>query len=186
MVPENGTKPLSPAGRGHYSTALGRAELLPGKWPQCGRSAGRGSVKRLKIHRVPSRAGAGAERLERCRITLVTLDSGEILKKGCGRRGLVSFEGGWKCFYCGRYQYTEGPSLEELWFHFRLGREYWRVQSSAGREYVNGVPVSGPGDVLPAGWVRDLADPKPPDWFRAYVQCDETQFNQYLQHRELL
>jgi hypothetical protein len=98
----------------------------------------------------------------------------------------VPFEAGWKCFYCGNYQYAATPSLDELWFHFRMGREYWRVHSSAGREYVNGVPVPGRGDALPAGWVRDLADPRPPEWFRFYVQCDENQFNQYLQNRELL
>jgi len=183
MLPENGVKPSSPAGWGHYNTALGRAEPKTGAQGRCGRPAGRGSAKRLKTHRSPA-PGSAEGRLKRCPVTLVTLDSGEILKKGCGRRGLTPFEAGWKCFYCGNYQYAPASGLDDLWFHFRTGREYWRVQSSAGREYVNGVPVAGAGDALPAGWMRDLADPRPPEWFRVYVQCDERQFNQYLQDRE--
>lgn len=183
MLPEKGVKGCVPGKSRHYSTGSGSPEIetepVAGEAvPSSGLASRRLKVQRLAVLRAPRR------QLLRCPVTVITLESGETVKKGCGRRGLAPFEAGYKCFYCGNVQYAATPSLDELWFHFRLGREYWRVQSAGGREYVNGVPVRGVGDALPAECVRDLTDPRPPEWFRFYVQCDENQFNQYLQTRQ--
>ena len=123
--------------------------------------------------------------LLRCPVTVIRLDSGETLKRGCGRMGLVPFEAGHRCFYCGNYRYADRPPLRDLWFHFRLAREYWRVQSASGREFVNGVPVSGLGDSLPAECYRDLNEPEPPPWFGDFVTGNDESYRQSIQKRKV-
>ena len=115
-----------------------------------------------------------------CRVHVVTLASGETLKRGCGRHGLVEFGAGWRCFYCGNYLYKPGPPLRSLWFHFRLAREYWRVKSSQGRDFVNGIPVTGAGEWLPPALLNDLAEPEPPEWFEHYLSSSEAEFQKYI------
>jgi len=119
-------------------------------------------------------------RLRRCRTTCVTLESGETLKRGCGGRGLVAFEAGWKCLYCGNYIYHPRLSVETLWFHYKLTREYWRVTHREGRDYINGMPVDGRAETLPRFLVADLREVRPPRWFRFYVVYDEEEFAGYL------
>ncbi len=185
MRPDKGMIPLKPQPEKvrHYNTGpvtpgCSSAQPAEGTAAHPGDLSRHLKIRKLRVSRTPGR------RLLRCAVTVITLETGETVKKGCGRRGLAPFEAGLKCFYCGNVQYKAGSSLDELWFHFRLGREYWRVQSSGGREYVNGVPVRGAGDGLPPECMRDLADPRPPEWFRLYVQGDENQFQQYLRNRE--
>ncbi len=135
--------------------------------------------------RVSRPAHSPAESMRRCPVTAVTLESGEILKRGCGRRGLVAFDAGWKCFYCGNVLYREAATVESMWFHFRLGREYWRAHSTAGREFINGIAVNGQAEGLPSECMRDLNEPNPPDWFYKFVEDDETPFDEILNQQDL-
>ncbi len=136
----------------------------------------------LSAIRVPL---SGWRRFRICREVHLTLQNGEVLKRGCGRRGLYPFDGGWRCFYCGRYLYESGSSLQALWFHFRLAREYWRVQSANGRDFINGVPVPGLPDPIPLCLQGDLTEPDPPEWFAVFVDEDETEFKRYLKRKYL-
>ncbi|MCA9482965.1 MAG: hypothetical protein KC553_04470 [Nitrospina sp.] len=120
-----------------------------------------------------------------CREVRLTLQNGEVLKRGCGRRGLYPFDGGWRCFYCGRYLYESVPSLQAMWFHFRLAREYWRVQSANGRDFINGVPVPGLPDPVPQALQSDLSEPDPPEWFSVFVESEEAEFKRYLKQKYL-
>ncbi|QPJ61475.1 MAG: hypothetical protein G3M70_06065 [Candidatus Nitronauta litoralis] len=115
-----------------------------------------------------------------CQPEQVKLQTGECLKRGCGKRGLYPFDGGWRCFYCGRYLYETGSPLRALWFHFRLAREYWRIQCANGRDFINGIPVPGVPDPLPHRLQRDLSDPEPPAWFSVFVEVDEEGFKHFL------
>ena len=116
----------------------------------------------------------------RCRVHIITLASGETLKRGCGRRGLIEFGAGWRCFYCGNYLYKTGLHLQSLWFHFRLAREYWRIKNSQGHDFVNGIPVTGEGDPLPHVLLQDLAEPEPPEWFERYLSANDEEFQKYV------
>lgn len=120
-----------------------------------------------------------------CMVEQVVLESGERLKRGCGRPGLYRFDGGWRCFYCGRYLYERGPTLNALWFHFRLARDYWRIQCANGRDYINGVPVPGVPDPLPQVLQKDLSDPEPPAWFSVFVEMDEDGFKRYMKSKQI-
>ncbi len=123
--------------------------------------------------------------LKICRPEEITLQTGERLKRGCGKQGLYRFDGGWRCFYCGRYLYESGSSLTALWFHFRLAREYWRIQSANGRDFINGVPVPGVPDPLPHCLQRDLSDPEPPAWFSVFVEVDEEGFKHFMKKNQI-
>ncbi len=118
-----------------------------------------------------------------CQVRHIALDNGETLKRGCGRVGLMPSDVGWRCFYCGNYVYRNDPPLDALWFHFKTGREYWRPMSREGKHFINGVPVAGTPDSLPAYLLADLAEPRPPQWFRFFVIFDADQFERYLERR---
>lgn len=119
-----------------------------------------------------------------CRIQYITLETGEKIKRGCGQNGLLQTDVGWRCFYCGNYVYRSESSLEALWFHFKTAREYWRVTSRGGREFVNGIPVSGSPDPLPHRLLADLEETRPPKWFPYYMVYDEDQFLHYLNRQD--
>lgn len=116
----------------------------------------------------------------RCKTAFVVLESGEILKRGCGGLGVVRFEAGWKCLYCGNYSYGCSLTLETLWTHFKIAREYWRAMTLNGREYINGMPVAGYAESLPRFLLADLLELQPPYWFRFYVSYGEGEFADYL------
>ncbi len=141
--------------------------------------------RKLKLVALAPGMGGPPRGFRKCPVTQVRLQGGEMLKRGCGRRGMSRFDAGWHCFYCGRYLYERGPELKALWFHFRLAREYWRVQHSAGRDFVNGMPVPGLADPLPPGLWADLAEPEPPLWFGVFVQSEEEEFRHYLETRRV-
>jgi len=133
--------------------------------------------------RVTGRRGStvvSSKKLMCCPRIVFHLDSGEVVKRGCGMRGLFPMEGGWRCFYCGHYLYDPTPQPESMWFHFRWAREFWRVQNDRGRDFVNGMPVAGRGDTLPVRLVRDLAEKDPPEWFHQFLVMEEKEFTQYL------
>ncbi len=136
--------------------------------------------KQLKVVYSVKHLTAPQLEMLRCRVHIVTLASGETLKRGCGRRGLVEFGAGWRCFYCGNYLYKENPPLRALWFHFRLARDYWRVKNFQGRDFVNGIPVTGAGEPLPHSLLKDLAEPEPPEWFEPYLSFNEEEFQTYI------
>lgn len=121
-----------------------------------------------------------AETWHRCPVRTISLDSGETVKRGCGQIGLMSTDIGWHCFYCGNYIYQTHSSLDALWFHFKIAREYWRAMSREGTNFINGVPVSGFPDFLPRLLLADLAETQPPKWFRYYLILDDEQFQKYL------
>lgn len=110
------------------------------------------------------------------------LETGEILRRGCGRRGLRETDVGWHCLYCGNYLYRPDPSLKALWFHFKLGREYWRAMFSRDKIFINGVPVTGLPDSLPRRLFSDLLEPNPPAWFSYFIFFDSAQFVKYLEN----
>ncbi|MFQ5443123.1 MAG: hypothetical protein ACE5EK_00775 [Nitrospinales bacterium] len=117
-----------------------------------------------------------------CKDTAITLESGETIRKGCGQRGMMPFEVGWRCFYCGNYFYNSKITLEDLWLHFKILREYRAAMTIDGRDYINGIPVSGQAEDLPATLLADLVEVKPPNWFYYYVKCDEQEFEHYLKN----
>ena len=121
----------------------------------------------------------GRSRFGRCRIVNLRLETGENLKRGCGLSGLDEVETGWRCFYCGNHIYRSGLPLDALWSHFKTGREYWRLAHVGGRDFVNGVPVTG--DDLPPWLLVDLKEIRPPQWFAYYLIYDERDFKLYLQ-----
>lgn len=116
-----------------------------------------------------------------CEVRGIELENGETVKRGCGQIGLVPDEVGWSCFYCGNYIFRSAPSLYDLWFHFKVGREYWRAMSLGGDNFINGVPVAGLPDSLPRRLWGDLTETRPPKWFKYYVAYDEEQFQKYLE-----
>ena len=118
--------------------------------------------------------------LYRCPVVVVTLEDGERPRRGCGQLGMMASAGGWKCFYCGNYIFGSSEDLQELWFHFRLGREYWRVKSFLGMDFINGVPVSGKGDSLPRSLWPDLGETAAPGWFAKFIVLDEDEFDKYM------
>jgi len=132
-----------------------------------------------------NRVRSGSGRLRMCEVRILSLENGETVKRGCGRMGLMSGEVGWSCFYCGNYVYHADPTLSALWFHFKVGREYWRAMSQGGNNFINGVPVSGFPDSLPRRLWADLADTQPPKWFPYYMVYDEDQFQTYLEEQGL-
>lgn len=123
-------------------------------------------------------------RLKVCIPASFVLESGESVRRGCGRSGLYKTNVGWHCFYCGNYLYSSAPSLKALWFHFRVGRDYWRTMFSRDMIYINGVPVSGLADGLPKSLFSDLLEPNPPSWFTYFIFYDRDQFSKYLETRE--
>ncbi len=140
-------------------------------------------MRKLKVVR---RAESGGEGLRRCPVAATALSTGEIVKRGCGGKGMERVAAGWRCFYCGNYIYHPRPDLRELWSHFKSGREYWRVLHVAGWEFVNGVSVHGNAQGLPGELTADLMEVVPPGWFAYYLVCDEKQFDWYLrQHAHL-
>ncbi len=120
-----------------------------------------------------------------CPIRIISLESGETVKRGCGQMGLMSTATGWHCFYCGNYIYQTNSTLDALWFHFKIAREYWRAMSRADRNFINGVPVSGFPDVLPGRLLADLVEAHPPKWFRYYLIFDDEKFQAYLDKTSL-
>ncbi|PIQ95975.1 MAG: hypothetical protein COV67_12005 [Nitrospinae bacterium CG11_big_fil_rev_8_21_14_0_20_56_8] len=127
------------------------------------------------------KGSAEKTRLRQCPVRYRRIESGEVLKHGCGLWGLAPHGIGWRCLYCGNYEYEEKSTLDSLWFHFKVGREYWRPAFFGGREFVNGVPVSPPADSLPGSLARDLQENRPPRWFPLYICCEEEQFQRYLE-----
>ncbi len=118
-----------------------------------------------------------------CEVRVISLENGETIKRGCGRAGLMPDDVGWRCFYCGNYIFRRSPTLSSLWFHFKVGREYWRAMSQGGHNFINGVPVSGFPDSLPSCLRGDLTETRPPKWFKYYIVFDEDQFQKYLEEQ---
>jgi len=140
-------------------------------------------VERIRITRSCVRENAStSERLKLCLPVSHVLETGETLRRGCGKNGLHETDIGWHCFYCGNYLYRSEPSLKALWFHFRVGREYWRARFFRDRVFINGVPVSGLPDCLPRSLVCDLLEPNPPHWFSYFIFYDGPQFQKYLEN----
>ena len=121
------------------------------------------------------------KRLKLCLPVSYELETGETLRRGCGRSGLQETEVGWHCLYCGNYLYRREPSLKALWFHFKLGREYWKAMFSWDKIFINGVPVTGLPDSLPRRLFSDLLEPNPPAWFSYFIFFDGPQFIKYLE-----
>ena len=65
--------------------------------------------------------------LKECRQEYYYLENGEEIQRGCGLLGLYRTDIGWRCLYCGNYLYKNKLPLDALWFHFRMGREYWKI-----------------------------------------------------------
>lgn len=122
---------------------------------------------------------AGRSGFGRCRIVNLRLETGEMLKRGCGLCGLEAVETGWHCFYCGNHIYRSGLPLDALWSHFKTGREYWRAIHVGGRDFINGVPMTG--EDLPRRLLADLKEIRPPRWFAYYLIYDEQEFMRYMQ-----
>ncbi len=141
----------------------------------------------IKLTRQKSgtRSNTEAATWQQCPIRSISLESGETVKRGCGQMGLLSTDIGWRCFYCGNYIYRTHSSLNALWFHFKIAREYWRAMSREGNNFINGVPVSGFSDFLPRRLLADLAEAHPPKWFRYYLRFDDDQFKKYLDKQNL-
>ncbi len=129
---------------------------------------------------VKSKLKKNTPRLFRCPVVIITLANGEVMKRGCGRRGMAAFDAGLRCLYCGNYIYKKAPSLESMWFHFRWAREFWKIHNDQGREYVNGIPVTGQAESLPASCLSDLAESQPPWWFPYYLKYGDREFREYM------
>jgi len=140
---------------------------------------GRGkSVKQLRI--VKTRRKTSSQRLFQCPVVVITLANGEVIKRGCGWSGMSESGACLRCLYCGNYLYKKTPSLESMWFHFRWAREFWRSHNTQGRDFVNGVPVSGKAETLPASCLSDLAESKPPRWFPYFLKYSDQEFRDYM------
>lgn len=131
-------------------------------------------MKRLKL--VKTSGKKTAQRLFRCPVVVVTLANGEVVKRGCGRSGMSEFGACLRCLYCGNYLYQKFPSLESMWFHFRWAREFWRIHNTHGRDFVNGVPVTGKAETLPSSCLSDLTESKPPRWFPYFLKYSDQEF----------
>lgn len=137
-------------------------------------------MKRIRIRQGKNEAGSDArERLAQCPVIKQRLETGEIIKRGCGLRGLEPREAGWRCFYCGNYVYRGGLELDALWLHFKTGREYWRLIYMDGMDYINGMPFLGRD--LPVRLLADLREIHPPRWFAYYLIYDEPDFKRYVE-----
>ncbi len=121
------------------------------------------------------------ERLKLCLPATFVLETGETLYRGCDRKGMYETDMGWHCLYCGNYLYRSRPTLDAMWFHFRVGRDYWRTMFSRDNIFINGVPVTGLPDSLPRSLVSDLLEPSPPPWFSYFIFYDGPQFKKYLE-----
>lgn len=117
----------------------------------------------------------------RCVVVTRTLEAGDTVKRGCGNRGMVFCDVGWRCLYCGNLVYCPDTSLNSLWFHFKVGREYWRIMNRESVNYLNGIPVHGEIDPLPRFLRADLEEKQPPKWFPYFLIYDEYQFKHYLE-----
>ena len=135
-------------------------------------------VKQLRI--IKSRVKTATRQLFQCPVVVITLANGEVIKRGCGRSGMSEFGACLRCLYCGNYLYRKSASLESMWFHFRWAREFWRVNNTGGREFVNGIPVSGKAETLPSSCVSDLAESSPPRWFPYYLKYNAREFRDYM------
>ncbi|MDH3257182.1 MAG: hypothetical protein OEM27_06160 [Nitrospinota bacterium] len=135
-------------------------------------------MKKLKL--VRTREKKAAQRLFRCPVVVITLASGEVIKRGCGRSGMSEFGACLRCLYCGNYLYKKAPSLESLWFHFRWAREFWRIHNTQGRDFVNGIPVRGTAETLPTACLADLAESRPPRWFPHFLKYSDQEFRDYM------
>jgi hypothetical protein len=122
------------------------------------------------------------KRLKVCLPVSFELETGKILQRGCGKKKLYETDVGWHCLYCGNYLYRREPSLKAMWFHFRVGREYWRAMFSLDNVFINGVPVSGLPDCLPRRLISDRLEPNPPPWFSYFIFYDGPQFKKYLEN----
>ncbi len=135
-------------------------------------------MKKLRL--VRSSVKKTARGLFQCPVVVFSLANGEVTKRGCGRKGMSEFDGGLRCLYCGNYIYQKAPSLESMWFHFRWAREFWNIHNEQGRDFVNGVPVTGRAETLPAACLPDLAEFRPPRWFASFLKYDDQEFREYL------
>ena len=139
-------------------------------------------MKKIRVLRVFSGEKSSTKgRLKLCSPVSFVMETGESLQRGCGKNGLYETDFGWHCFYCGNYLYREKPSLKAMWFHFRVGREYWRAMFSRDNIFINGVPVSGLADCLPRTLLCDLVEPNPPPWFSYFIFYDGPQFKKYME-----
>ena len=135
-------------------------------------------MKKLKLVRMSTKKAAPG--LRRCPVAVIALASGENIKRGCGRSGMVEFGACLRCLYCGNYLYKKSSSLESMWFHFRWAREFWRIHNTHGRDFVNGVPVLGKAETLPSSCLPDLAESKPPRWFPYFLKYSDEEFRKYM------
>lgn len=135
-------------------------------------------MKKLKLVKIHGKKSA--PQLVECPVVAVTLATGEVVKRGCGRSGMADFGACLRCLYCGNYLYKKESSLESLWFHFRWAREFWKIHNQSGRDFVNGVPVPGTGESLPAACRPDLAESKAPQWFPYFLESSDREFRDYL------
>ncbi len=135
-------------------------------------------MKKLKL--VKTIGKKAAQRLFRCPVVVITLANGEVIKRGCGRSGMSEVDACLRCLYCGNYLYKKAPSLESMWFHFRWAREFWKIHNNYGRDFVNGVPVSGKAETLPSSCLSDLVEPKPPRWFSYFLKYSDQEFREYI------
>lgn len=119
--------------------------------------------------------------LKECFKKKILLESGEEISRGCGLRGLYRTQVGWRCLYCGNYLYQGKIDLEAWWFHFKIGREYWRVSVSQDKMFINGIPISGLPDSLPGRLKSDLTELRPPKWFPYFVAYEGHQFKKYFE-----
>lgn len=135
-------------------------------------------MKKLKLVKVSIKKSA--TRLFRCPVVVISLANGEVVKRGCGRSGMSEFDAFLRCLYCGNYLYKKAASLESMWFHFRWAREFWKVHSNQGRDFVNGVPVTGKAETLPPSCLPDLAESRPPQWFPHFLTSNDQEFREYM------
>jgi hypothetical protein len=135
-------------------------------------------MKKLKLVRISEKRAT--LRLIRCPVVVITLASGEVLKRGCGRSGMSEFDACLRCLYCGNYLYKKSSSLESMWFHFRWAREFWRTHNTQGRDFVNGIPVTGKAETLPSSCLPDLAESRPPRWFPYFLKYSDREFREYM------
>lgn len=136
---------------------------------------------RINVKRYRPRMETQSKFRRDCRISFTTLETGETVKRGCGGSGLVPYNVGWRCLYCGNFVYRAKITVRQMWFHFKVAREYWRPMSRQNVNFINGIPVSGAIDSLPRFLLRDLDETLPPKWFPYYLLYDESQFKRYLE-----
>lgn len=136
-------------------------------------------MKKIRIIQDKNGASSNDKGFSQCPIVNQRLDTGEIIKRGCGLRGLAPCPAGWHCFYCGNYIFRVGLQLSVLWMHFKTGREYWRSIYIGGINYVNGIPSTSKD--LPMRLLADIREVNPPRWFAYYLIYDEPDFKRYVE-----